>query len=141
VNRGGQRVRETFIGSQGLGYLLVGGCRRKAEGYERVQPKLRLDGPRVRRMSRDLGDSCRVMARRVGEAWGWGMGIRIILERLSPAERSTVEFRLPNYVGLGRVVLSADLRGTKIFQRLLLLLHAACRCACWRANAKGVLAV
>lgn len=69
------------------------------------------------------------------------MGIRITLKRLSPAERSPVQFRLPGYVGLRRVVLSADLHRAKIFERLLLLLHAVRSRTCWRANAKGILTV
>jgi len=93
-------VRETIIGSKRLGYLLVGGCRREAEGDERVQPELGLNGPWVRGVGGDLSNSCRVVARRVGEAGSWRMGIRVALKRLSPAERSAVEFRLPGYVGL-----------------------------------------
>lgn len=68
------------------------------------------------------------------------MGIRIALKRLSPTKRSTVQFGLPGYVGLGWVVLSTDLHRAEIFE-CLLLLHAICRCACWCANAKGILAV
>jgi hypothetical protein len=93
-------VRETIIGSKRLGYLLMGGCCREAEGDKRVQPKLGLNGPWVRGMCGDLSNSRRVVARRVGEAGSWRMGIRIALKRLSPAERSAVEFRLPGYVRL-----------------------------------------
>lgn len=68
------------------------------------------------------------------------MGIRIALKRLSPTKRSTVQFGLSDYVGLGWVVLSADLHRAEIFE-CLLLLHAICSCACWRTNTKGILTV
>ena len=73
-------MRETIIGSQRLGYLRMSGCRREAEGDKRVQPKLGLNGPRVRGVSGNLSNGRRVVARRVGEAGSWGMGIRIALE-------------------------------------------------------------
>lgn len=69
------------------------------------------------------------------------MGIRIVLKRLSPAERSTVKFGLPDHVGLWRIVLSAGLHGAEILECLLLLLHAIRRCTCWCANPEGVLTV
>lgn len=131
---------ETIIGSQGLGYLL-GGRRREAEGDKRVQPKLGLNGPRIRGVGGDLCNSRRVMAYGVGEAGSRGMGIRIALKRLSPTEWPGVQFRLTGYVGLRRVVLSADLYRAEIFKRLLLLLYPIGRRACWRANAKGILTV
>lgn len=93
-------MRETIIRSQRLGYLLVGGCRCEAEGDERVQAELGLNRPRVRGMRGDLSNGRGVVARRIGEAGSWGMGIRIALERLSAAERSAVMFGLPDHVGL-----------------------------------------
>ena len=93
-------MRETIIGSQRLGYLLVCGCRREAEGDKRVQPELGLDRPRVRGVGGDLSNGSRVVARRVGEARSWGVGIWIALKRLSPTERPAVEFGLPGNVGL-----------------------------------------
>lgn len=133
-------MRETIIGSQRLRYLLVSGCCSKPEGDERLQPELGVNRPGIRRVGGKLSDGRRVVTCRVREAGGCGMGIRIALKRLSPAKRSAVQFGLPGYVGLGWVVLSADLHGAKIFE-CLLLLHAIRRCACWRTNAKGILAV
>lgn len=69
------------------------------------------------------------------------MGIRVALKRLSPTERSAIQFRLASYVGLRGVVLGVDLRRADIFERLLLLLHPIRRCTCWRANSEGILAV
>ena len=93
-------MRETIIGSQGLRYLLVGGGRCEAKGDERVKSELGLNRPRVRRVGGDLSNDRRVVTCRVREARSWGMGIRIVLKRLSPAERSAVEFGLPDHVGL-----------------------------------------
>lgn len=134
-------MRETIIGSQGLGYLLMSGCRCEAEGNKRVQPKLGVNRPRVGGVGGDLSNSRRVVARRVGEAGSRGVGIRIALKRLSPAKWSTGQFRLPSYVGLRRVVLSTGLNRAEILERLLLLLHTIRRCTCWRANTKRILAV
>lgn len=134
-------MRETIIGSQRLGYLLVSGCRSEAEGDKRVQPELGVNGPGVRGVGGDLSNSRRVVVRGVGEAGSRGVGIRIALKRLSPAKWSTGQFRLSSYVGLRRVVLSTDLDRAEILERLLLLLHAIRRCTCWRANTKRILAV